>query len=317
MRLTQKTSGTKCNNLQTVVESLLSMRDGQNRRHFLQHFSTPDPLVMQILIHGITSSVWDDKYCTVGSSSMSSTRILKLTDFDEALVPWRASFDRMSESDRLSRTSGSALVVYHLTAITLRSSLADTQMVAGSSFSFGRTVTPQRAQEAYMRLVTNEPLSDEMYRHGLEIVSPCLQDPDAPSPKGLGGGSLGQPRPLWQAYCAFLGVLVLWAHLLTLERIKQSKQPQSQFSSSEMHIGAGTLANMFDREIGNTETNTLQVDVRRLIVTVRDFLADSSWEICESLEYSTKNLALIAFAAHEARRILTSLSERNGFGLTD
>jgi hypothetical protein len=300
MRQTKRLSRSRFYSLEVSVESLLSMRDPDHKREFLQRFNSSNPLALYILIHGIAASVGDFKYRSIASSSTPATRILKIADFEEALTQWRFCFEKMSDSDKVSRLSWSALVMYHFTAVLLRNNISDIQMAAGSAFSFGRDVTPQRAQAAYTRLVTSQPVSHDTYLHGLEIVRLCLQDVDVVSPKsGVGGSSL-QPRPLWQTYTAFLGILVLWTYTLALEELGRSRvssatsllQPRYSRGLSicvpetfENDSTAETLATMVDRELGYSEFDMLEVktirnDVNRLINTVEERLADSPWAIC-------------------------------------
>jgi len=101
-------------------------------------------------------------------------------------------------------------------------------MAAGMAFSWGRAVTPQRAQEAFLPLVTTRPVGEEAYHHALQIVSLCLDHKPAEELHGLSLGANAIPneaesevvtnRPLYLTYAAFVAVIVLWAHAIGLSR---------------------------------------------------------------------------------------------------
>lgn len=300
--------------LQTSVESLMCMRNSDLNRDFYHRFDVSNPSAVHLLIHGITSALADNKYRNTESSSSPATRFLKQADFDEALAQWRAIFDELPTSNKGSRLSWNALLMYHFACVLLHNNISDIQMAAGSAFAFGRGVTPQRAQISYTRLITTEPVSHETYLHGLEVVRLCLQDVEFHEPYVTGRPSIEQSRPLWQTYCAFLGVLVLWAHTLGLERLGHANidstpsfRPLLRISpltsakpSRDATTLTETLGKMFDREMSRSETDRHEVeiiknDVRQLIGIVRENMAGSSWDI-----------------SHEGRRILASLAEKGG-----
>ncbi|EEP81201.1 predicted protein [Uncinocarpus reesii 1704] len=228
-----------------------------------------------------------------------------MADFDEALRHWRSCFDKLSETDRKSRVSWCSQVMYHFSAVLLRNNLSDIQMAAGSAYSSGRAVTPQCAQAAYSRLVSIDPVSHDSYLHGVEVVSLCLQNPEGQrslNPNNVGFPS-PEPRPLWQTYGAFLGLLVIWARTLGLEQEDTTaKRPTTLSSGSIPGIAASTLNNMYQRELARTEptkedVQLLRSELRQLIGIVCELLMARPWEI-----------------SHEAARILTSLAERQAPG---
>ncbi|GBF63747.1 hypothetical protein TMEN_6402 [Trichophyton mentagrophytes] len=310
MRQLKKTTRSRYFSLDSAVQSILSMKDAEHMREVLHWHSTPSPLSLHILIHGITSAIGDAKYRSVSSSSSLVIRELQRLEFDSALAYWRDQFDQLSGPDQRCQLSWCALVMYDFSAVLLRNNLSDIQMAAGSAFSSGRTVTPQVAQAAYTRLVSTDPVCHDSYLHALEVVGLCIEE-------GTGNGSvkpglgvllsqpISQPRPLWQTYCAFLGLLVLWARALGLENKEQSRNVSRiglrQFSLQAIPSTAATiLANMHHREqaqfsAASVEVQVLKSELRELIGTVSDRLSASSWEI-----------------SHEAARILTSLVEREG-----
>ncbi|KAK2774632.1 hypothetical protein FQN52_004245 [Onygenales sp. PD_12] len=306
MRQAKRPGRSRFHSLQSAVEALLSMRDSDSKRDSLQRFNLSNPLSLHIIIHGIASAIGDAKYRSVASSSTLAIQTLRMADFDEALGQWRICFDTLTEPERASRQSWNALVMYYFSSILLRTNLPEIQMAAGSTFSSGRAVTRQGAQAAYNRLVSSDPVSHDSYLHGLQIVSLCLHDFGNQSTIiGSGEALAVEPRPLWQTYGAFLGLLVLWAHTLGLEKLgnvrvnsMSSLQPlPSAFLSS---TAAATLANMYDRELGHSKLDMQEVqkiknDLRRLIATVCHRLGERTWEISQ-----------------EACKILSSLGDREG-----
>ncbi|KAF3483753.1 uncharacterized protein GIQ15_03077 [Arthroderma uncinatum] len=288
MRQLKKTNRSRYFSLDSVVQSILSIKDAEHMREIVHWHSSPSPLSLQLLIHGIASAIGDAKYRSVSSSSSLVIRELQRLEFDSALAYWRDQFDQLPGPDQRRQLSWCALVMYDFAAVLLRNNLSDIQMAAGSAFSSGRTVTPQVAQAAYTRLVSTNPVCHDSYLHALEVVGLCLEDT---SGNGGLGTPLSQPRPLWQTYCAFLGLLVLWARALGLENKEQSRVASKvglrQFSPRLVPPTAATiLANMHHREqaqfsAASVEVQVLKSELRELISTVSDRLSASSWEICK------------------------------------
>lgn len=305
MRRAKRSNRSKYASMKTSVEALTSIRGLDLKRLYLQRSDNSNSVGINILIHGIISAIADDKYRTVLSASSSATRIIKAQDFTEALAHWKACFDSMDETDRTSHLSWCSLVAYHLAAILLRNNIADIQVAAGSDFSFGRFVTPQRAQESYTRLVTTSVVGLETYLHGLEIVRLCLEK----SKHGPGSSSL--PMPLWHAYCAFLGILAIWAYILGLESSRNGRvysmnsahqppfpaQPVLQppppsmavlppeGSSDGVDTASVTLREMFQHAWGCSsaeaqEYRSIRKHLCTLIDLVYELLGDCSWDIC-------------------------------------
>lgn len=296
MRQLKKTTRSRYFSLDSAVQSILSMKDAEHMREVLHWHSTPSPLSLHILIHGITSAIGDAKYRSVSSSSSLVIRELQRLEFDSALAYWRDQFDQLSGPDQRCQLSWCALVMYDFSAVLLRNNLSDIQMAAGSAFSSGRTVTPQVAQAAYTRLVSTDPVCHDSYLHALEVVGLCIEEGtgNCSVKPGLGvllSQPISQPRPLWQTYCAFLGLLVLWARALGLENKEQSRNVSRiglrQFSLQAIPSTAATiLANMHHREqaqfsAASVEVQVLKSELRELIGTVSDRLSASSWEICK------------------------------------
>jgi hypothetical protein len=200
----------------------------------------------------------------------------------------------------------SALVTYNFTSILLRESLSDILMAAGTAYSWGRAVTPQRAQDAFVPLVSTQPVGQDAYRHALKILSLCLEDED-----GTANSSDGARRmlhPLYLTYNAFIAVLVLWAYALGLSRLHSAKaghpQPAQALwvveagklksadpagraaagtSGSDAAALGGILGRGFAKpEIGAEEIEGIKSDVRLTMRMVRGRLEGSSWELCES-----------------------------------
>ncbi|KAM5478132.1 hypothetical protein McanMca71_003219 [Microsporum canis] len=292
MRQLKKTSRSRYLSLDSAVQSILSIKDADHMREVLLWHNTPNPLSLHIIIHGITSAIGDAKYRSVSSSSSLVIRELQRLEFDSALAYWRDQFDHLSGPDQRCPLSWCALVMYDFSAVLLRNNLSDIQMAAGSAFSSGRTVTPQVAQAAYTRLVSTNPVCHDSYLHALEVVGLCIEEePGSSNVKPGLGVLLSQPRPLWQTYCAFLGLLVLWARALGLENKDQPRnasrvRPQ-QFSPQLAPSTAATiLANMHHREqaqfsAASVEVQVLKSELRELISTVSERLSASSWEICK------------------------------------
>jgi hypothetical protein len=288
MYKTKRSNRSKYWSVQTSVESLASIRDQETKRDFLQRFPISDPLALNILIHGIISAIGDDKYRTSFTASSSATRMLKIGDFGVALKHWKECFDCLPESDRDGRISWNSILMYHFAAILLRNNISDIQLAAGSAYAFGRKATSQRAQEAYIRLVSPEPVSHETYLHGLDIVRLCLRRPDSNTLTTSVAFDSSLP-PLWQTHCAFLGTLVIWAYTLGLEQAGVESIKSTTFTDPETQYDepAGrTLIRMFERISGRSnpdlrELQAIRSDLRVLIGIIHDRLEGSSWEICE------------------------------------
>lgn len=274
----------------------MSTKDTDHRHEFLCH---SNPFAVNIVIHGIASAIGDDKYRTIRSSSSPATQILKIADFDEALRSWHIYFNRMSADEKESPLSWSALVMYHFSAVLLRNNISDIQMAAGSAFSFGRSVSAQRAQDAYKRLATTEPIGHNTYMHGVAIVSLCVQEIKETDLDG----SLSPSQPSWKTYCAFLGILILWARVISVESVgrmransmscflQSSSAIQAEITQYSLSGDASTagdaLKNLLDHEMNYSDYDTCDIlsmkeDIRQLIDTIRDRLMDSSWHICRS-----------------------------------
>lgn len=325
LRNLKKSSRSRYYCLDSAVESIMSMKNFAQRKEFQQCFYPPNPLSLHILIHGIASAIGDSKYRSIGSSTTFMTQGLKTSDFDDALSCWRSHFEQLPESEQKCKLSWCALIMYHFSTVLLRNSLPDIQMAAGSAFSSGRAVTPQGAQAAYTRLISNNIVSHDTYLHGLEVVSLCLQDGDSSASPGA-----SQARPLWQTYGAFLGTLVLWARTVGLEKQEQSRDkaiagPRPFGSVSIPSPAANILSKMQYREQSQSEAamaemRVLKGELQELIQMVCHQLTARPWEICKlclaiRFHLIRKNDTwLTAFfgKAHEAARILSSLGQREG-----
>ncbi|WEW61368.1 hypothetical protein PRK78_006858 [Emydomyces testavorans] len=293
LRQLKKSTRSRYYSLDSAVESILSMKDPDHKREFMQCFNGSNPLSIYLLIHGIAAAISDVKYRSVASSTTYATQSLQIADFDEALRHWRSCFDKLPETDRNSRLAWCAQVMYHFSAVLLRNNLSDIQMAAGSAYSSGRAVTPQCAQTAYSRLISTDPVSHDSYLHGLEVVRLCLQDPD--SQRSRNASTMGlppsKPRPLWQTYGAFLGLLVIWAHALGLEQTdsaeKRSVDALASLSVNPIpNVLATTFNNMYQRELARAESSrediqTLKNELHQLIDVVCERLTTRPWEICK------------------------------------
>jgi hypothetical protein len=304
--------------LQAAIEMLLPMRTDHpqyGKRDILRDFCS-NPFAIQIFIHGIASTVFEHRFRTVDSACRPSVDVLKLGEFEEALSRWHTCFLSMGEVDRETEMARSALITYHLVSILLRESLSDIQMAAGTSYSWGRAVTPQRAQEAFLPLITTNPVGRDAYFHALEIVSLCLNGRiEIFSPGSMQSENQlrlsATPQPLYLTYSAFIGVLVLWAYGLGLGRSKTSQQVpadsfgrhgkkssitlvrqwSSQNGQASSNNSTSILADIIERESNRPdmdphEVERIRSDVRLLMQVVRDRLINTSWEICmESASY--------------------------------
>lgn len=316
MRNGKKSSRSKYYSLDSAIGLIMSVRESEQKRESIQRYVASNPSSLHYLIHGIASAIGDNKYRCARSGTSPALCLLKNADFRAALAEWKDRFFAQSEADQNSRLSWCSLVMYFFSTVLMHYSLADIQMAAGSAFSSGRAVTPQAAQAAYTRLTANEPVSHESYLRGLEVTIICLEE----SIPFVTDNSLPPSRPLWQTYCAFLGILILWAHVIGLE--KRDRDPVdeamvlTQFNPASVISGAApTLASMYERELGRIrasggDVQLIRADLRRLIGTVRDLLVARPWEICKFLCLSSLHRCLILGTAHEAARILMSLVER-------
>ncbi|KFY01200.1 hypothetical protein O988_02871 [Pseudogymnoascus sp. VKM F-3808] len=104
-----------------------------------------------------------------------------------------------------------ALVTYHFASILLRDSLSDILTAARTIASYGPTLTSQRVQDALPRLESNGCERQSAY-HALEILRLCVEDDGTK----LAFEIYGATQPLYLTYGAFIAVLVVWAHALSL-----------------------------------------------------------------------------------------------------
>lgn len=308
MRQLKRSTRSRYYSLDSAVESIMSLKDPDHKREFMQCFNVSNPLSIHFLIHGIAAAISDAKYRGVASSTSLVTQSLQMVDFDEALRHWKACFDKLPESDAKSRIAWCSQVMYHFSAVLLRNNLSDIQMAAGSAYTSGRAVTPQCAQAAYSRLISTDPISHDSYLHGLEVVSLCLQDLDGVPGGGGGAPPVGsapsmhfgklEPRPLWQTYGAFLGLLVVWARALGLEHEDSIKRTSigswaaATLSSNLIpNAAVATLSSMYQRELTRVESaqediQTLKIELRQLIGVVCERLTARPWEICKDMALS-------------------------------
>ncbi|KAJ5620013.1 hypothetical protein N7510_003997 [Penicillium lagena] len=214
--------------LHSLMEHLLTAQDSEFKRGNWYRFEAANALSSYILIHGLIAAIAEDKYRVVESTASSATRTLKKLDFSNGLRLWRHSFECIPASQRNSPLVRNAKLMYHFAAVLIANTISDPQMAAGTALSFGRVVTAQRSQEAYNRLISTDRLDQESYLHGLAIVQLGLQsheepfDGDANNMEAEDGDSTTTISvPVWQAYSAFLGVLIVWARVIHLGRIPE------------------------------------------------------------------------------------------------
>ncbi|OBT65092.1 hypothetical protein VE03_05224 [Pseudogymnoascus sp. 23342-1-I1] len=289
------------------------------RRATLQLFCS-SAFTLQILVHGLASAVFEHKFRGVEAGYSPSLQLLQIRDFEEGLASWMVCFERLAPETGCTELARSALVTYHFTSILLRESLSDILMAAGTAYSWGRAVTPQRAQDAFLPLVSTQPVGQDAYRHALKILSLCVEDEDGTANSG---GVRRVLHPLYLTYNTFIAVLVLWAYALGLSRTYSAKagEPQPVQALWAVQSGklkkvdpagrarvpgtrgneAAALSGILERgfakpEIGAEEIERIRGDVRGLMRMVRGRLEGSAWEL-----------------SHEAMRVLDALLDKNGF----
>jgi hypothetical protein len=220
-----------------------------------------------------------------------------------------ACFEHLPFDTGCTELPRSALVTYHFASILLRESLSDILMAAGAMYSWGRAVTPQRAQEAFLPLVSDHPVGQEAYRHALKILCLCINGDDDGAANA--GGTRRVQRPLYLTYNAFIAVLVLWAYAIGVSRLQGVKGSRTQPEQSLWRIQAGrlklvdpaeqgaaakggeggkvaALGRVLERwfakpEIGAEAIKEIKGDVREMMRMVREMLEGSAWELCEFL----------------------------------
>lgn len=210
--------------LHSLVEHLLTARESEFKRDNWYRFEAVNALSSYISIHGLIAAIAEDKYRVVESTASSATRTLKKVDFSNGLRLWRHGFECIPASQRNSPLVHSAKIMYHFAAVLITNTISDPQMAAGTAFTFGRVVTAQRSQEAYSRLISTNRLCRDSYLHGLAIVQLGLQSHEEPCEDDVnnmeaedGNSTTTISVPVWQAYSAFLGVLIVWARVIGLE----------------------------------------------------------------------------------------------------
>ncbi|KFY33449.1 hypothetical protein V494_07621 [Pseudogymnoascus sp. VKM F-4513 (FW-928)] len=287
------------------------------RRAALQLFCS-SAFTLQILIHGLASAVFEHKFRGVEAGCSPGLQLLQIRDFEDGLSSWMACFEHLAPETGCMELARSALVTYHFTSILLRESLSDILMAAGTAYSWGRAVTPRRAQDAFGQLVNMQPVGQDAYRHAIKILSLCLENEDGTANTNEGRRVL---HPLYLTYNTFIAVLVLWAHALGLSRTHSAKAGLPQPAQALWIVEAGKLKRVdaarrppgtaadesaaldgiVERgfatpETGSHEIEGIKGDVRRMMRMVRGRLEGSSWEL-----------------SHEAMRVLDALLDKNGF----
>jgi hypothetical protein len=309
-------------NLRDSIEFLLRdhCEHSRQRQRETLHMYGSSAFTLQVLIHGLASAVLEHKFRSVDSQCTSSLHVLKQRDFEQGLGCWYRCFQHMSHSRSSTEMARSSLITYHLVAILLQESLSDIQMAAGIAYSWGRAVTPQRAQDAFLPLVSTQPVGQEAYRHALKVISLCL-DNDRSITAELRAQSQLSSRsplsPLYLTYNTFIAVLVLWAYTLGLSRSQSSQQHLQQPRDSIWVVKAGELKfregapprdnndtalesgdiedleSILDRGFARSEVDSqkiedIRTDVRHLMRLVRNCLAESEWELCTLLTPSIR-----------------------------
>lgn len=272
------------------------------RRAALELFCS-SAFTLQILIHGLASAVFEHKFRGIEAGYSPSLQVLQVRDFEKGLANWMACFERLAPETGCTELARSALVTYHFTSILLRESLSDILMAAGAAYSWGRVVTPQRAQDAFEPLVSTQPVGQDAHSHALKILNLCLEYEDGTA-NSAGVGRL--LHPLHLTYNTFIAVLVLWAYALGLSRTHSAKEEQprpaqalwvveagklkmvnptvreSGIGESDADVLGGIMERGFTKpEIGAHEIEGIRGDVRKLMRMVRGRLEGSAWELCE------------------------------------
>lgn len=309
----QRSRSSYLRSLQASIEVLLREQcdhSKQRQRGSLQVFSS-SAFTLQVLIHGLASAVLEFRFRSVDTRCTSDLHILKLRDLENGLACWYRCFQHMNHNPNSLELARSALNTYHFASILLRESLSDIQMAAGTAYSWGRAVTPRRAQEAFIGLVTTQPVGQESYHHALKILALCLQDKTETAELSY---ETQQTRmllqPLHLTYNSFIAVLVLWAYALGLSRTQKSKLLLRHAQDPLWVVEAGVLklkddiqrrndegtmvescdtddfGDILNRglarpEIETQKIETIRMDICRLMRTVRKHLAESAWEICK------------------------------------
>lgn len=272
------------------------------RRATLQLFCS-SAFTLQILVHGLGSAVFEHKFRGIEAGYSPSLQMLQIRDFEEGLASWMVCFEHLAPETGCTELARSALVTYHFTSILLRESLSDILMAAGTAYSWGRAVTPQRAQDAFLPLVSTQPVGQDAYQHALKILSLCLEGEDSTA---NAGGVRRVLHPLYLTYNTFIAVLVLWAYALGLSRTHSAKagHPKPAQALWVVQTGklkrvdpagraagrgggeAAALGGILERgfakpEIGAEEIERIRGDVRGMMRLVRGRLEGSAWELCE------------------------------------
>lgn len=288
-------------NLRSSIELLLPAHcdhSRQRRRGALVVFSA-SAFILQILIHGLASAIFEYKFRGVNSGCSPGIQALKLREFEEGLATWYSCFEHQNVTDHgATEILRSSLITYHVVSILLKESLSDIQMAAGIAYSWGRVVTPQRAQEAFLPLVSTQPVGKEAYEHALKVLSLCLIEVDQPKKVSSPQRPL---HPLYLTYNAFISVVVLWGYALGLSR-SQRHQHKSRDPIWTVQNGKLKLVNENEsfgdssdsKELGELlergfapsgvdlrEVEGIRADVRRLMHIARNKLDENPWDLCK------------------------------------
>jgi hypothetical protein len=291
--------------LQTLVKVVFPEYNAQltDDISFYSIPSGPDIFTMHILIHAIASAVLDHKHRSTNCGSSYAIGLLKMEDFKLALERWHQYFSQINTAKQKTKTGASALITFHLTWILLHDDLSSIQLAAGSALAVGSSDL-RETQDASSLLIPRR-LSNSSFLHALEIVDICLSNPT----EGSIPVSLDKEHginPLYRNYTAFLGVMVAWAYTLSrslqyLSAVTVTQTPSApcfsnQFGNDVSFLvppleanrarNEDILPSAWKSESGRMEINmqdlkTIKDVVYRLMETVRERLASSSWILAQ------------------------------------
>lgn len=286
-RLSQSKRQLYCYNLQSAIEFIMSAREPDEKREYLERFHLLNPLSLNLLIHGLAMTICGTKYHCVQSPNTKAALMLTITDLEDALNNWRTCFDALSAPESACTVSWVSRVMHSLCCILLRNNLTTLQMAAGSSFSCGKVVTPQSANAAWQRLTNSEPVPHESLLHAIETIGACIDGSEFFDRSGSPGNCFYPP--FWRGYAAYLGVLVFWGYTVGLEnldkrRVNKSTSRPSLYRSAATSRNPPVIAELYERESGVDhdciEEQRLKADFSRLANLVGYDMSETNWEIC-------------------------------------
>lgn len=293
--------------LQALLQQSLSNTGDQScgqRLPSVNHFK-PNPFTVYILIQALLSYILELRDSIPSTYSKAIYR-LKMEELEGALNHWLYYFNRMDPTDRANEMAQSALASFHFAFIFLRIDLGDV-LRATSTVCSGSTVTSSAKEGQLNFSGDSEFASKAVSMHSLKIIGLCLDD------------RMSLTRSVSKSQTAFIAVLILWAHMVVLQR-QAASQPCGHHRTVNTGFGSDAqavtdIARRRENLSGDSlELDEMKRDAHDLIQRVRGRLVESfSDNSAPLISCDYYNTVTDNFTVQEACQILDILLQDENF----